>query len=203
MLKNVPAHLENSLELINKRIQAGDFTTNKTLQYPCSLDVVSLYTSIPIQEAITNAADRIQNPILHLSKQDITDLLTVMQNNIYFSFNGQVFRQKEGLRMGSSQFSGILAILFMDRLETIALSSHLSISPYRRYVDDIYLETTCEEMADQFHHTMNNLHPKLRFEIEKPETTPNGLSLSLLDFKVTISKDGKSSFEFYKKNHYS
>ena len=97
--------------------------------------------------------------------------------------------------MGSS-ISGILAILFMDRLETIALSSHLSISPYRRYVDDIYLQTTDEEMADQFHHTMNTLHPKLKFEIEKPETTPNGLSLSLLDFKVTISKDGKSCFEY-------
>ena len=101
--------------------------------------------------------------------------------------------------MGSS-ISGILAILFMDKLETIALSSHLSISPYRRYVDHIYLQITGEDMADQFHHTMNNLHPKLKFEIEKPETTPNGLSLSLLDFKVTISKDGKSSFEFYKKS---
>ena len=99
----------------------------------------------------------------------------------------------------ASSISGILGILFMDRLETIVLSSHLSISPYRRYVDDIYLQTTNEEMADQFHHTMNNLQPKLKFEIEKPETTPNGLSLSLLDFKVTISKDGKSSFEVYKK----
>jgi len=74
---------------------------------------------------------------------------------------------------------------------TIALSSHLSISPYRRYVDDIYLQTTGEEMADQFHYTMNSLHPKLKFEIEKPEITPNGLSLPLLDFNVTISKDGK------------
>ena len=99
----------------------------------------------------------------------------------------------------SSNISAILAILFMDRLETIALSSHLSISPYKRYVDDIYLQTTCEDMADQFHSTMNNLHPKLKFEIEKPEITPSGHSLSLLDFKVTISKDGKSSFEFYKK----
>ena len=59
--------------------------------------------------------------------------------------------------------------------------------------------TTGEEMADQFHYTMNNLHPKLKFEIEKSEITPDGLSLSLLDFKVTISKDGKSSFEFYRK----
>lgn len=175
LLKDVPAHLEKSLELI-KYIQAGDFTTNKTLPYPCSLDVVSLYTSIPIQEAITNATDRIHNPIFHLAKQDIKDLLTV-------------FRQKEGLPMGSN-ISAILAILFMDRLETIALSSHLSIRPYKRYVDDIYLQTTCEDMADQFHSTMNNLHPKLKFEIEKPEITPSGHSLSLLDFKVTISKDG-------------
>jgi len=198
MLKNVPAHLENSVELI-KCIQAGDFTTNKTLPYPCSVDVVSLYTSIPIQEAITNAVDRIQNPLLHLSKRDITDPLTVTLNNMYFSLNGSSFPpRKEGLPMGFS-ISGILAILLMDKLETIVLSSHLAIGPYRRYVDDIYLQTTGEEMADRFHHTMNRLHTKLKFKIEKPETTPNGLSLSLLDFKVTISKGGRSSFKFYKK----
>ena len=206
LLKDVPAHLENSLELI-KCIQAGDFTTNKTLPYPCSLDVVSLYTSIPIQEAITNATDRIHNPIFHLAKQDIMDLLTVTPNNMDFSFNGQVFRQKEGLPMGSNM-SAILAILFMDRLETIALSSHLSISPYKRYVDDIYLQTTCEDMADQFHSTTNNLHPKLKFEIEKPEITPSGHSLSLLDFKVTISKlkTAKAPLNFTRKqqrNQYS
>ena len=70
---------------------------------------------------------------------------------------------------------------------------------FLRYVDDIYLQTTGKEMANRFHHTMNSLHPKLKFEIEKPETTPNGPSLSLLDFKVTISEDGRRSFEFYKK----
>ena len=41
----------------------------------------------------------------------------------------------------------------MDRLETIALSSHLSISPYKKYVDDNNLQTTCEDMTDQFHST--------------------------------------------------
>ena len=45
--------------------------------------------------------------------------------------------------MGSS-ISGILAILFMDKLETITLSSHLLISPYKRYVDGIYHQTTKE-----------------------------------------------------------
>ena len=70
---------------------------------------------------------------------------------------------------------------------------------FLRYVDDIYLQTTGKEMANRFHHTMNSLHPKLKFEIEKPETTPSGLTLSLLDFKVTVSEDGRRSFEFYKK----
>ena len=86
----------------------------------------------------------------------------------------------------------------MDRLESIALSSHLSISPYRRSVNDIFRQTTGEEMADQFHHTMNNLHPKLKFEIEKPEITPN--LYHYLISTILISKDDNlSSFEFYKK----
>ena len=43
------------------------------------------------------------------------------------------------------------------------------------------------------------MHPNLKFEFEKPQKTTSGRSLSLLDFKVTISKDGNRSFEFYKK----
>ncbi|XP_068704765.1 uncharacterized protein [Montipora foliosa] len=198
MLKNVPAHLENSLELI-RCIPSGDLTTNKALPYSCSLDVVSLYTKIPIQEAITKATDRILNPVLHLCRQDVSDLLQVALNNMYFSFIDQVFSPKRGPTCMASRISGTLAILFMDNLETIALSSHLMINPYKRYVDDIYLQTINEETSHHFHDVINNVHPNLKFEIEKPETTSSGLSLSLLDFKVTISKDGNSSFEFYKK----
>ena len=87
----------------------------------------------------------------------------------------------------------------MDKLESIALPPYRLISPYKRYVDDIYLQTTNEEKANEFHSTMNSLHPRLKFEIEKPSTSPEGLSLSLLDFKVTISANGESSFEYYKK----
>ena len=89
---------------------------------------------------------------------------------MYFSLRDQVFRQREGLPMGSS-ISGILAILFMDKLETIAFSSHLMISPYKRYVDDVYLQTTNEETADHFHHIIHNVRPNFKFEIEKQETT--------------------------------
>ena len=77
--------------------------------------------------------------------------------------------------MGSS-ISAILAILFMDKLGTAALSSHLMISPYKRYVDYIYLQTTSEETAD--HHIINKVHPNLKFEIEKPETTSSVIGIT-------------------------
>ena len=41
------------------------------------------------------------------------------------------------------------------------------------------------------------VHLNLKFEIERPETTPSGLSLSLLDFKATISKDIFPIEQFY------
>ena len=31
-----------------------------------------------------------------------------------------------------------------------------------------------KKLEDQFHHMMSNLHPQLKFEIEKPEIAPNG-----------------------------
>ena len=93
---------------------------------------------------------------------------------MYFSFRDHVFRQRDGLPRGSN-ISGILAILFMDKLETIALTSQLMISPYKRYVDDIYLQTTNEETADQFHHITNNVPPNLKFKIETSETAPSGM----------------------------
>ena len=158
LLTSVPAHLENSYELI-ERIQDGDSNNNKTLPYPCSLDVVSLYKSIPIQEAIDNSIGRIEHSTFHLSRLDVTELL-----NVTLIFEDCIFCQTEGLPMGSS-ISGILAILFVDKLEQIALSSHRFISPYKRYVDDIYLQTTNEEKANEFHDTMNGLHLRLKFEI--------------------------------------
>ncbi|KAK3746427.1 hypothetical protein QZH41_012768 [Actinostola sp. cb2023] len=45
---------------------------------------------------------------------------------------------------------------------------------------------------------MNQVHPRIKFEIEKPTRNPEGLSLSLLDF-ITITDQGPSTFEFYKK----
>lgn len=197
-LRNIPAHLKNSLKLI-RRIQDGELNknNNKTRPYSRSLDAVSFYTSVSIQEAISNTINRIQYTTHHLSRQDITDLLDVTLQNMYFAFEDCIFCQTKGLPMGCST-SDILAILVVDKLESIVLSSHLVISPYKSYVD-IYFQTTNEEKTDKFHHTVNNLHPRLKFQIKKPTPSPKGLSLSLIDFKDILSESSERSLEFYKK----
>ena len=79
--------------------------------------------------------------------------------------------------------------LFMDKLEQIALSSHCFISPYKRYVDNIYLQTANEEKANEFHDTINSLHPRLKFEVEKPTASPEGLSITTRLQSITTNDE--------------
>ena len=155
MLEDVPAHLENILELI-ECIKSRDNTTNTQFPFPFSLDVVSLYTSIPVEEAIENIINRISTCTMSLTKEDIKELLIVTLSNMFFTFYSNVFCQIEGLPMGSS-VSGILAIVFMDKLERMALLSYQFISLYTRCVDDIHVnaQTINEEHADEIHRNMN------------------------------------------------
>ena len=159
-------------------------TKNKALPYPCSPHVVSLAHPYLSKKPSNNTVNKIKHSTYHLSRHDIVDLLNITLHNMYFAFANCIFRQSEGLPMDSS-ISDILAMLFMDKLGSIALSSHHLISPYKRYVDDIYLQITNEEKKNEFQSTMNSLHPRKKFEIENPTTSSEGLSLSLLYFKVT------------------
>jgi hypothetical protein len=201
LINHVPAHLENSLQLI-QRIQQRTTESKRTISFPCSLDVVSLYTSIPPNEALENIRILIEDHEFEcrpLSTNDILKLLKAVLTNTYFTFNDKIFHQISGLAMGSS-VSAILAILFMHTLETQALSSirlqNIQIDCYGRYVDDSYLIVKDLNAADRTLTIFNSINENIKFEIEFPSANN---SLSLLDFKVTIGSEGEASFEFYKK----
>ncbi len=66
-------------------------------------------------------------------------------------------------------------------------------------MDDIYAQAANESDADCFHYHMNHQHPNIKFEIETPNLTSKGSSLSLLDFTVHLTEEGKAELEFYKK----
>ena len=196
LLDRMPAHLENSYQLI-QAIETIPTGTLKKFSYPFSLDVVSLYTSIPPQDSIKVIEEQLQGNseiALPFTAKQVVSLLTCILNNTYFEYKGKIFQQISGLPMGNS-VSGILAMAYMSKIEGQIVNS-LNIGLYKRYVDDILILTTNREEAEAIFNVMNNCDPNIKFELEHPDSAN---SISLLDFCVTIEKDGTSKFRFYKK----
>jgi hypothetical protein len=197
ILKTVPAHLESSAQLI-ERLTNLDHSTFQQYPYPFSLDVVALYTSIPIRDAINNMMDvlRITNfQYGQLMNDDIEELLHSVMTNTYFQFYDKIYRQIKGLPMGSN-VSPILAITFMDSLERRVLLNNPFVGFFSRYIDDIFCLGRNKETADNFKSLMDSQNSSIQFEMEYPTDDCN---LALLDMKVTIDPERPPSFEFHKK----
>ena len=87
-----------------------------------SLDVVSLFTNIPIELAL-NSIDRRWVYIsakTSISKNEFIVAVRFILDSIFFTFNNRTYRQMFGTLMGSS-LSPIIADIVMQDLEETAL----------------------------------------------------------------------------------
>ena len=83
-----------------------------------SFDVKSLFTSVPLEETINIALDRIYYPKeieTSISKNDMRNLLCT--KNVHFCFGGEIYQQNDGVAMGSP-LGPVLAGILMAGLET-------------------------------------------------------------------------------------
>ena len=95
LLNSLPANLSNSLELLNsiKDIPEDD---KKQFTYPFSLDVKSLYTSVPQTEAIEIAKEKFENTLKHslpFTAKHIAEMLSIIVQHTFFRFKEQIFKQ--------------------------------------------------------------------------------------------------------------
>ncbi|XP_076039302.1 uncharacterized protein LOC143024390 [Oratosquilla oratoria] len=93
------AHLKNSTDLIN-RLNNVDFKGKEM----ASFDVKALFTSVPKEgamEAVKEAVDKISENELPVSKSDYIKLISLCVSFDPFTFSGKVYRQHQGLAMGS------------------------------------------------------------------------------------------------------
>nr|CAH8859853.1 unnamed protein product [Trichobilharzia regenti] len=134
-----------------------------------SLDVASLFTSIPLTETICFICNYIEtnNVEVPLPINYLKELLLRCTFIIQFKFNEQFYVQKDGVAMGSP-LGPLLADCFMASLENNILDPLISkLHLYKRYVGDTFI--ICDEKCDldSLLKTFNVAHPSIRFTLER------------------------------------
>ena len=104
-----------------------------------SLDVVSLFANVPLEDTINTTLRRIYEKkeiATDIPKWEMRELLYICTKNVHFTFSNTICNQNDGVAMGSPL--GPVANVFIVELET-ALIPNLSskLSSWRRFVDGI------------------------------------------------------------------
>ena len=120
-----PYHVHNTQDFIQ---QIKDIKLEEE-QCIMSYDVKALFTSVPIQPAISIITklleeDQELQQRTSLSVNNITSLLEFSLKSTYFTFQGRDFNQQERAAMGSS-ISPIVANFYMEDFEIKAINSSL------------------------------------------------------------------------------
>jgi len=159
-----------------------------------SLDVISLFTNVPIDLVMEILESRwnVIEPHTGIPKDEFLGAIKFTLNSTYFTFNERIYKQTFGAPMGSP-LSPIIADLALRNLESHILKN-LSFKPafYIRYVDDIALLVPHVSLNELLH-----FHPRLKFTLENGGTSLNFLELTM------INRDGKLIFDWFHKPTYS
>ena len=112
--------------------------------FMASLDVESLFTNTPLKETIKICCDLLyenQELLCNISKNQFNKLLRAALNNNFFLFDGIVYKQVDGVAMGSP-LCPTLANAFLAHYEQIWFNDcpdEFKSVYYKRYVDDIFV----------------------------------------------------------------
>ncbi|XP_072016889.1 uncharacterized protein [Amphiura filiformis] len=188
-------HVANSSDLVDKLkdIQVED---DETLT---SYDVSALFTCVPPDGAVEVVrefllADTSLSQRTKLSTEQLCSLLELCLNSTYLVYDGKYYKQKHAM---GSPVSHIVANLYMERFERLALQSYNGTPPthWFRYVDDTLVKLKKSEQAPFFEH-INAVDENIRF-------TQEGLhdnKLPFLDCLVTVENNGSLNTTVYRKS---
>ena len=111
------------------------------------------------------------------------ELMKFSTTSVEFSFNNIMYRQVDGISMGSS-LGPTMAGIFVGFHEVDLFSKYKAPEVYFRYVDDTFCVFGSETEAGEFFSHLNSMHPALRFTLEK-ENNSTLPFLNVLVYKET------------------
>ena len=158
-----------------------------------SFDVSSLYTNVPVMEAIKVCADllysgKYETP--EVSKETFIELAKISSCEVIMSTHRGYYKQVDGLAMGSPPAPHFANGWLSQYDESIKGDSKL----FARYMDDILQEIKRTEINNKLAQ-INGFHNNLSFTIEKQV---NG-KISFLDMQICCDNQGKLTSTWYNK----
>lgn len=192
---NTSSYIRNSADFCEK---LGDTTIDGD-EIMVSFDVRSLYTSIPINEALQVTKSKLEEDpswsgSTSLTRDQIVALLETCLRKSNFKFRDVHYTMSNGLAMGSP-VSAVIANLFMENFEQRAMAALTTLPKlWFRFVDDtfsIVKRRAVREILNQ----LNALDSNIQFTMELED---NGC-LPFLDTTVKRLHDGKLETTVYRK----
>ena len=141
---------------------------NRTLMI--SLDIESLFTNVPVSETIDIILNKVysNDSVIYngFNRNDFCTLLKLAVEDSYFSFDDKLYRQIDGMSMGSP-LGPLFANIFLSHYESEWLSNS-PITPflYRRYVDDTLWLLPPDSHLSLLMIYMNTRHTNMLFTYE-------------------------------------
>ena len=152
---------------------------------------------VPLDFTIELILDKVYKDKLiktKLSRNEMKKLLQICTKEMHFSFNGAIYRQINGVAMGSP-LGPVLANIFMVELEkTLVLQLQDEVSLWYRYVDDTF-SFIRKDCVDNVLQVLNGFHDSIKFTFEKESDNV----LSFLDVKVIKNSDGSFDTDIHRK----
>ena len=130
-----------------------------------SFDVTSLYTNVPVREAIDVCADLLYSGKYELppvDKQTFKDLLELCTCNVVMKTHDGFYRQIDGLAMGSPP-APLMANAWLSKFDPLIRGN---AQLFARYTDDILRSIKSAEVQQKLSE-INSYHPSLKFTIEE------------------------------------
>jgi len=164
-----------------------------------SFDVTNLFTNVPLTETIEIIIESLFNHNTHvngLNKVQFKKLLEIATKDMTFFFDGKLYKQVDGVAMGSP-LGPTLANIFMCFHEKRWLTNcppDFRPSHYYRYVDDTFLLFKSQLQVQKFLQYMNSLHKNIKFTCELES---NG-KLPFLDVSITRDNNRFSTATYRK-----
>ena len=126
--------------------------------------MVSLYTNVPVYEAIKLAVERLYSGEFEcppMSKDTFIKLLELCSTNVMMLTHEGYYIQKDGLVIGSHP-APLLENIWLANLEELMRDD---AKLFGRYIDDL-IRSIAEEQVELKLAQLNSIHPNLKFTVE-------------------------------------